>query len=120
MTSRSTRRNVFFAIGLVLVILGIGLAWMGSSEPLPDESRFWLGEPGALETLRSAAAGVGPEEVRVGVVGRTEVPAWFNTAWAGFAAERRKTARRGRLQMGGLPESPIIRVPPVAVTVKPQ
>jgi glyoxylase-like metal-dependent hydrolase (beta-lactamase superfamily II) len=75
--------------GLVLTALGGGLAWLGSSVPLPDESRFWLGETGALETLRSAAAGMGPEDVRVGVVGRMEVPAWFNTAWAGFHRERR-------------------------------
>jgi glyoxylase-like metal-dependent hydrolase (beta-lactamase superfamily II) len=85
----STLRNVFSAVGIGLVVLGVGLAWMGSSVSLPDKSRFGLGEPGALQTLREAAVREGPQDVRVGVVGRTEFPAWFNTAWAGFGPERR-------------------------------
>ncbi len=87
--SQSTRRLALSAAGLVLAVLGAGLFWMGSSVSLPERSGFWLGEPGALEILRGVAVGAGPEEVRVGVVGRTEFPASFNTAWSGFSPERR-------------------------------
>ena len=75
---------------LVLVaLLGAALWWLSSSVPVPETSSFWLARADALDELRRTATGTGPAEVRVGIVGRTEMPASFNTAWSGFAPEPR-------------------------------
>ena len=80
-------------LGRLLLVLAAVLAgalwWLGSSVPVPPTSGFWLAGPGALEELRRTATGTGPSEVRVGIVGRTDMPAWFNTAWDGLASEPR-------------------------------
>lgn len=75
-------------LGLVVAI-GLAVWWLGSSVSVPAESAFWLARPEALDELRKAARDTGPSEVRVGIVGRTAMPAWFNTAWGGFDRERR-------------------------------
>lgn len=73
----------------LLLPLGVAAWWLGSSAPVPETSGFWLARPDAIDELRRTAAGTGPTEVRIGIVGRTSVPAWFNTAWGGFADEPR-------------------------------
>lgn len=77
------------ALPLVLVVLAVALWWLGSSVPVPETSSFWLARPDALDELRRTATGTGPKEVRVGIIGRTSMPAWFNTAWGGFEQEPR-------------------------------
>jgi len=77
---------------LLLGILAAGVIvvwWFGSSAPVPEISTFWLARPDALDELRRVAGDKGPREIRVGIIGRTQLPGWFNTAWGGFAAERR-------------------------------
>jgi len=77
---------------LLLGLLGVvvlAVWWLGSSVAVPDTSTFWLAQPGALDELRRAAGGSGPTEIRVGIIGRTHFPRWFNTAWGGLASERR-------------------------------
>ncbi|MBM4246701.1 MAG: MBL fold metallo-hydrolase [Deltaproteobacteria bacterium] len=76
-------------LAVLVVVAAVALWWLGSSVPVPATSSFWLAQPGALDELRRTATGTGPFEVRVGVVGQTETPAWISTAWGGFAAETR-------------------------------
>lgn len=77
------------ALLAALVLAAVALWWLGSSVPVPETSRFWLAGPGALDELRHAATGTGPRAVRVGIIGRSAMPAWVNTAWGGFAQEAR-------------------------------
>jgi glyoxylase-like metal-dependent hydrolase (beta-lactamase superfamily II) len=77
------------ALLALIVLVGITVWWLGSSVPVPGSSSFWLAQPDAIDQLRSAATGTGPREVRVGIVGRTDFPAWLNTAWGGFDREPR-------------------------------
>jgi glyoxylase-like metal-dependent hydrolase (beta-lactamase superfamily II) len=77
-----------FLLGLVVVI-GLAVWWLGSSVAVPETSSFWLARAEALKELREAAGETGPSEIRVGIVGRTAMPAWFNTAWGGVESERR-------------------------------
>jgi glyoxylase-like metal-dependent hydrolase (beta-lactamase superfamily II) len=74
---------------IVVPTLAISLWWLGGSEPVPTSSTFWLARPEALDELRRTAGNAGPQEVRVGIIGRTQLPCWFNTAWGGFRPERR-------------------------------
>lgn len=77
------------ALLAILVLAAMALWWLGSSVPVPETARFWLAGADALAELRRAATGTGPVDIRVGIIGRTSMPAWFNTAWAGFAKEPR-------------------------------
>jgi glyoxylase-like metal-dependent hydrolase (beta-lactamase superfamily II) len=77
------------ALLALIALVGIAIWWLGSSVPVPESSSFWLAQPDAIDQLRRAATGTGPREVRVGIVGRTEFPAWLNTAWGGFDREPR-------------------------------
>lgn len=77
------------ALAALVVAAGVALWWLGSSVPVPATSSFWLAQPGALDELRRAATGTGPREIRVGIVGRTEMRAWLNTAWGGLDREPR-------------------------------
>jgi glyoxylase-like metal-dependent hydrolase (beta-lactamase superfamily II) len=81
-----TIRQLLLLFVAVLVAAG---AWLGSSEPLPETPAYWLARPDSLDELRRAASGIGPREVRAGIIGRTALPRWFNTAWGGFGRERR-------------------------------
>lgn len=74
---------------VLAVVAAVALWWLGSSVPVPATSGFWLAQPGALDELRRAATGTGPREIRVGIVGRTEMRAWLNTAWGGLDREPR-------------------------------
>jgi len=74
---------------LLFVAAALAIGWLGSSVSVPETSTFWLARPAALDELRSAAGETGPREIRVGIIGRRDVPRWFNTAWGGLAAERR-------------------------------
>ena len=82
-------RNGLRVVLLLLVAAMAGVWWLGRSVPIPTVSTFWLAEADAIETLRRVAGQDGPQDIRVGIVGRTELPGWFNTAWGGFAGERR-------------------------------
>lgn len=82
---RILRRSLLALVALA----GVVLWWLGSSVPVPATSSFWLARPGALDELRRAATGTGPREVRVGIIGRTEMRAWLNTAWGGLDREPR-------------------------------
>jgi glyoxylase-like metal-dependent hydrolase (beta-lactamase superfamily II) len=77
------------ALLALIALVGIAVWWLGSSVPVPESSGFWLAQPDAIDQLRRAATGTGPREVRVGIVGRTDFPAWLNTAWGGFDREPR-------------------------------
>lgn len=74
---------------VVIAVVTVVIWWLGSSVTLPHESSFWLAEPGSLRELRAAAGEDGPQDVHVGIIGRTELPRWFNTAWGGLGPERR-------------------------------
>ena len=85
----SPMRKIRLLLTVLVSALAIGLVWLGGSEAVPGSSTFWLARPEALDELRRTAGSNGPQEVRVGIIGRTELPYWFNTAWGGFRPERR-------------------------------
>lgn len=89
------------ALLALIALVGIAVWWLGSSVPVPESSSFWLAQPDAIDQLRRAATGTGPREVRVGIVGRTEFPAWLNTAWGGFDREPRVLITLQLLYAGG-------------------
>lgn len=84
-----TVRTIRRVLLVLLAAAAFAVWWLGSSAAVPATSAFWLAQPDSLDELRRAAAGVGPRELRVGVIGGTAVPGWFNTAWGGFGSERR-------------------------------
>lgn len=89
MTARRALRLVGRSVAVLLGVAAVAIWWLGSSVAVPETSTFWLAEPDALHELRRTAGDTGPREVHVGIIGRAEVPRWFNTAWGGLASERR-------------------------------
>jgi hypothetical protein len=60
----------------LLTLAVVAIWWLGSSVAVPETSKFWLAGPDALKELRRTAGDTGPRKVRVGIIGRAEVPRW--------------------------------------------